>query len=212
MIVCRHKQVLLESYGHRVEQTIRIFAEYSRRLHAYVEHAREAQRGKAGCPDSSPDYLQGLVKSGQPGNQILSETPRERSVRQACEALAVDLTHKIRTTFSAYDGGGSHPEHTQLEVAKLGFEVDGDSIPEEVQETALTLLKNPPSLLQALAAYTSRIVTAIARETEFDVRVDAERLRSVFILVTVFQRVILHELFSEHRFDTKSMCLIKDWD
>ncbi|KAG0559122.1 hypothetical protein KC19_10G080700 [Ceratodon purpureus] len=177
----RHKQVLLESYEHRVEQTTRIFAEYSRRLHAYVEHAREAQRGKSGSPDSSPDYLHGPVKSGQPANQIMPETPRERSIRQACEALAEELTLKIRTTFSAYDGGGSHPDHTQLEVAKLGFEVDGDSIPEEVQDTALTLLKSPPLLLQALAAYTSRIVAAIARETEeIDIRADAERLRYRF--------------------------------
>lgn len=184
MIVCRHKQVLLESYDHRAEQTSRIFSEYSRRLHAYVEHAREAQRGKTGSPDGSPDYLHGPVKSGQPA-QIMSETPREKSVRQACEALAEDLTHKIRTTFSAYDGGGSHPDHTQLEVAKLGFEVDGDSISEEVHETALTLLKSPPLLLQALAAYTSRIVAVIARETEeIDIRADAERLRSVFSLTT----------------------------
>lgn len=186
MAVCRHKQVLLESYEHRVEQTARIFAEYSRRLHAYVEHAREAQRGKTGSPDSSPDFLHGAVKSGQPAT-VVPETPRERSVRQACEALAEDLTHKIRTTFSAYDGGGVHPDHTQLEVAKLGFEVDGDSIPEEVQETALALLKSPPLLLQALAAFTSRIVAAIARETEeIDIRADAERLRSVFRLIIVF--------------------------
>lgn len=175
--------MLLESYEHRVEQTARIFAEYSRRLHAYVEHAREAQRAKTGSPDASPDRV--VFKSGnQPaanGNQAVPETPRERSVRQACEALAEDLTHKIRTTFSAYDGGGSHPDHTHLEVAKLGFEVDGDSIPEEVQDTALALLKSPPLLLQALAAFTSRVVAAIARETEdIDIRADAERLRSVF--------------------------------
>lgn len=165
----RHKQVLLESYEHRVEQTSRIFAEYSRRLHSYVEHAREAQRGKTGSPDTSP-------KSGV---QLADpESLRERSVRQACEALAEDLTHKIRTTFSAYDGGVNHPDHTQLEVAKLGFEVDGDCIPEEVQETALALLKSPPLLLQALAAFTSRIVAAIARECEeIDIRADAERLR-----------------------------------
>jgi len=147
-----------------------------------VEHAREAQRGKTGSPDASPDFLH---KSGQPAaNQALPETPRERSVRQACEALAEDLTLKIRTNFSAYDGGGSHPDHTQLEVAKLGFEVDGDSIPEEVQETALALLKSPPLLLQALAAFTSRVVAAIAQETEeIDIRADAERLRSVICLI-----------------------------
>ncbi|XP_024384467.1 AUGMIN subunit 5 isoform X1 [Physcomitrium patens] len=177
----RHKQVLLESYEHRVEQTTRIFTEYSRRLQAYVEHAREAQRGKNGSLDSSVDFMPGPSKCGQSANQLLTETPREKAVRQACEALAEDLTHKIRTTFSAYDGGRGHPDHTQLEVAKLGFEVDGDSIPEEVQETALTLLKSPPLLLQALAVYTSRIVAAISRETEeIDIRADAERLRYRF--------------------------------
>jgi hypothetical protein len=120
------------------------------------------------------------MKGGQLANQILIETPRERAIRQACESLAENLVEKIRTTFPAYDGGGSHPD-PQLEVAKLGFEIDGDGISEEVRDTALTLLKTPPLLLQAMAAYTSRIVAVVARETEeIDIRADAERLRFDF--------------------------------
>ena len=179
--MCRHKQVLLESYEQRFEQTSRIFSEYSRRLHTYVEHAREAQRGKtAGLPDPGLELTHGPMKGGQLANQILIETPRERAIRQACESLAENLVEKIRTTFPAYDGGGSHPD-PQLEVAKLGFEIDGDGISEEVRDTALTLLKTPPLLLQAMAAYTSRIVAVVARETEeIDIRADAERLRFDF--------------------------------
>ncbi|XP_024396569.1 AUGMIN subunit 5 isoform X2 [Physcomitrium patens] len=177
----RHKQVLLESCMQRAEQTTRIFTEYSCRLQPYVEHAREAQRGKNVCSDLNPDFTPESTKVGQSANQLLTEIARDEAVRQACEALAEDLMHTIKTTFSAYGGERGNLDHTQLEVAKLGFEVDGDSIPEEVQETALTLLKNPHLLLQALAAHTSRIVAAIARETEdIDIRADAERLRYRF--------------------------------
>lgn len=182
--------MLLESYEHRVEQTARIFAEYSRRLHLYVEHAREAQRAKTNSPpdNGSPDMSFLPKLSAHPAEN--PETPRERSVRQACESLAEELTLRIRTTFSAYDGGGgiNYLENMQLEVAKLGFEVDGEtSIPEEVQETALALLKSPPLLLQALAACTSRVVGNIANETEeIDIRADAERLRSVISVSVLF--------------------------
>jgi hypothetical protein len=43
------------------------------------------------------------------------------------------------------------------------------------------LLKNPPQLLRALAAYTKRVVTMINSETDkIDIRADAERLRCAF--------------------------------
>ncbi|CAK9189720.1 unnamed protein product [Sphagnum troendelagicum] len=181
----RHKQVLLESYDQRCEQSSRIFMEYWRRLHIYVDHAREVQRGKSGGSEAALESIHAtsITTTGgrlAEGNHILIETAQERSIRQACEGIAANLLEKIRTSFPAYNGGGGHAD-AQLEVAKLGFEGDGDGISEEVRETATSLLKNPPLLLRALAAYTSRVVAMLAREIEkIDIRADAERLRYRF--------------------------------
>lgn len=180
----RHKQVLLESYDQRSEQSIRIFMEYWKRLHGYVEHARDVQRGKAGPSDFPLERAQTNLDahlstsvSVSDGNQILNESSRERTIRQACEVLSAALLDKIRSSFPAYDGGSSNSDG-QLEVAKLSFEVDGDGIPEEVKESATILLRNPPLLLQAMNDYSKRVVAMIESETEkIDVRADAERLR-----------------------------------
>jgi hypothetical protein len=157
--------------------------EYWRWLHIYVDHAREVQRGKSGGSEAALESIHAtsITTTGGrlvEGNHILIETAQERSIRQACEGIAANLLEKIRTSFPAYNGGGGHAD-AQLEVAKLGFEGDGDGISEEVRETATSLLKNPPLLLRALAAYTSRVVAMLAREIEkIDIKADAERLRS----------------------------------
>jgi hypothetical protein len=184
----RHKQVLLESYDQRSEQTARIFMEYWRRLHCYVEQARDAQRGKNGGPEFTGDrnsqsnadahYSSSTKLTDE--DQMVLETPQERSIRQACEVLSASLIDKIKSSFPAYDGVNSQADG-QLEVAKLSSLMDGDGIPEEVKDRALNLLKNPPQLLRALAAYTKRVVTMINSETDkIDIRADAERLRCAF--------------------------------
>jgi hypothetical protein len=186
---CRHKQVLLESYDQRAEQSTRIFMEYWKRLHVYVEHARDAQRGKTVSSDFAPDRTQSSTDANfstsasiSDDQQILRDAPQERSIRQACEVLSAGLLDKMRSSFPAYDGGSSQFDG-QLEVAKLSFEVDGDGIPEEVKEIAISLLKNPLLLLQAMADYSKRVVATIDSETEkIDVRADAERLRFASIL------------------------------
>lgn len=193
--VCRHKQVLLESYDQRSEQSTRIFMEYWKRLHVHVEHARDAQRGKPAPSDLVQERLQGNADahfstsaSVSDDKQVVRETPQERNIRQACEILSVALLDRIRTSFPAYDGGSSQSDG-QLEAAKLSFEVDGDGIPEEVKEIAVNLLQNPPLLLQAMAEYSKRVVATVNSETEkIDVRADAERLRCVFILVYRWNR------------------------
>ncbi|KAG0627515.1 hypothetical protein M758_2G207400 [Ceratodon purpureus] len=180
----RHKQVLLESYDQRAEQSTRIFMEYWKRLHVYVEHARDAQRGKTAPSDFGPERTQSSADanfatsaSASDEKQVLRETSQERNIRQACEVLSAGLLDKIRSSFPAYDGGSSQFDG-QLEVAKLSFEVEGDGIPEEVKEIAISLLKNPPLLLQTMADYSKRVVATIDSETEkIDVRADAERLR-----------------------------------
>lgn len=187
---CRHKQVLLESYDQRSEQSTRIFVEYWKRLHVYVEHARDAQRGKTASSDFAPERTQSTADGNfstsagiSDDKQILRETPQERNIRQACEVLSAGLLDKIRTSFPAYDGGSSQVDG-QLEVAKLSFEVDGDGIPDDVKEIAVNLLKNPPLLMQAMADYSKRVLAIIDSETErIDVRADAERLRCVLILI-----------------------------
>lgn len=185
----RHKQVLLEAYDGRCEQVARIFAEYQRRLHRYVEHAMDVQRGKTGGADAAPNPISShtdldtvyatSLKGGKPadGDAILIETVAERKVRNSCEALAAQLIEKIKNVFSAYDGGGTQRE-TGAEERKLGMDVDWETIPENVKEIALSLLKNPPQLLRAMAGYTAQILSSIIRETEkIDIKADAERLR-----------------------------------
>ena len=151
-----------------------------------MEHAREAQIGRFGVSDPVLERSQSNVDAHYHSstnvadeNQLVLEGVQERSIRQACELLASNLLEKVRSTFAAYDGSGSQAD-AQLEVPKLGFEMDGDGIPQEVIETALSLLKSPPLLLRAIATYTSRVVATIRSETnKMDIRADAERLRCV---------------------------------
>ena len=184
----RHKQLLLEAYNGRFEQAARIFAEYQRRLHRYVEHAVDVQRGKLGGPEAAPDplahadldvvYAMPLqdVKAIDNGT-IRIETVAERSVRKSCEALAAQLIEKIRIIFPAYDGVGNQRDGNADE-RKIGMEIDWETIPENIKETAVNLLKNPPQLLRAMAGYTAQVLATIVRETEkFDVKADAEKLR-----------------------------------
>lgn len=183
----RHKQVLLEAYDERCEQAVRIFAEYQRRLQRYVDPAIDVLRGKSGgdagadplCTHTDQDTVYATsVKGGRPADgHILIETAAERSVRKSCESLASYLIERIQNTFPAYHGGESQQE-TVLEDRKFGVDMDGELIPEDVREAALSLLKNPPQLLRAIASYTSRVVVSIIQETEkIDIRADAERLR-----------------------------------
>lgn len=185
---CRHKHVLLEAYDGRCEQAAKIFAEYQRRLHRYVEHAMDVQKGKAGI-DAAPDPLAShtdldtvyptSLKGGKPvdGVPILIETVAERSVRKSCEAFNAQILERIRNVFPAYDGSGSQSE-AGTEERKLGMDMDWESVPEPVKETALNLLKNPPQLLRAMAGYTAQVLASIIRETEkIDIKADAERLR-----------------------------------
>lgn len=183
----RHKQVMLEAYDQRCEETCKIFAEYQRRLHRYVDQARDAQRVRVGSgQDATPDILRArneqdtvyaTIKGNKPADGlILIETAQERSIRKACESLAAHLIERIRNTFPAYDGGGVQG-HAHLDAEKLVIDLDGE-IPNDVRDLALNLLRSPPQLLRAITTYTARIVNLINRETEkIDVRADAERLR-----------------------------------
>ncbi|GLJ21418.1 hypothetical protein SUGI_0394400 [Cryptomeria japonica] len=183
----RHKQVMLEAYDQRCEDTTKIFAEYQRRLHRYVDQARDAQKMRVGgAQDVTPDILRArneqdtvyaTVKGNKPTDGlILIETAQERSIRKACESLAAHLTERIRNTFPAYDGLGVQGLK-YLEASKLGIDIDGE-IPDDIKDIALNSLRSPPQLLRAITSYTARVVNLINRETEkIDVRADAERLR-----------------------------------
>ncbi|XP_024545326.1 AUGMIN subunit 5 [Selaginella moellendorffii] len=171
----RHKQVQLESFDQRCEQTVRIFAEYRRRLARYVDRAREAQRGKLAESKKEQDTVYATSIKGD--DQILIETAQERSIRKACELLSAQLTEKITLSFPSYEGRESQGDAQATEVAKLGFE-DGEGVAEDIREAALSLLKNPTQLLRAMATYTARVVALITKETErIDIRADAEKLR-----------------------------------
>mgnify|MGYP000314776284 FL=1 len=184
----RHKQLLLEAYDGRFEQAARIFAEYQRRLHRYVEHAVDVQRGKLGGSEAAPDPLAHRdldtvyaipLKGGKSidSGTILIETTAERNVRKTCETLAAMLIERIKTTFPAYDGVGNQKDGGADE-RKIGMDINWETIPDSIKETAVNLLKNPPQLLRAIAGYTAQVNDAIIREIEkFDVKADAEKLR-----------------------------------
>ncbi|KAF6144691.1 hypothetical protein GIB67_006183 [Kingdonia uniflora] len=181
----RHKQVMLEAYDQQCDEAAKIFAEYQRRLHYYVNQARDAQRFSVGTVDSVDDFhansdkeaVYTTVKGKRSSDDvILIETARERNIRNACESLAVHMVEKIRTSFPAYEGSGIHL-NPQLEVAKLGIDFDGE-LPDEVKALVENALNNPSQLLQAITAYTLRLKTLIKREAEkIDIRADAELLR-----------------------------------
>ncbi|XP_077214642.1 HAUS augmin-like complex subunit isoform X2 [Tasmannia lanceolata] len=182
----RHKQAMLEAYFQQCNEAAKIFAEYQKRLHYYVSQARDAQRSSSGVSfdvvddfhaNSEKEAVYSTVKGNRSSDDvILIETTRERNIRKACETLAAHMIEKIRNTFPAYEGTGIHVD-PQLEAAKLGIDFDGE-MPDDVKAAALNALRNPPQLLQAVTAYTSRVKTLIHREAEkIDIRADAELLR-----------------------------------
>ncbi|PPE00120.1 hypothetical protein GOBAR_DD02837 [Gossypium barbadense] len=188
----RHKQVVLEAYDQQCDDAAKIFAEYHKRLHQYVNQARDAQRSSVDSSievisnysgNSEKEAVYSTVKGTKAADDvILIETTRERNVRKACESLADRMIEKVRNSFPAYEGNGIHLS-PQSEVAKLGFDFDGE-IPDEVRIVIVNCLKNPPQLLQAISTYTSRLKTLISREIEkVDVRADAEALRNMLLKV-----------------------------
>ncbi|KAL2552188.1 hypothetical protein Fot_05807 [Forsythia ovata] len=180
----RHKQVMLEAYDQQCDEAAKIFAEYHKRLHYYVNQARNSQR-------SSVDSCDEMVTSFHVNNEkeasavkgvksaddvILIETTRERNIRKVCESLAMQMTEKIHSSFPAYEGSGIHT-NPQLEAAKLGIDFDGD-LTSEIRDVIIDCIKSPPHLLQAITSYSQRLKALITREIEkIDVRADAEALR-----------------------------------
>ncbi|XP_061947959.1 AUGMIN subunit 5 [Populus nigra] len=182
----RHKQVMLEAYDQQCDEAAKIFAEYHKRLHQYVNQARDAQRFSIDSSleevssfsaNSIKEAVYSTVKGTKSADDvILIETNWERNIRKACESLAVYMVERIRNSFPAYEGSGIHL-NPQSEAAKLGMDFDGD-IPDDVRTVIVNCLKNPPHLLRAITAYTLRLKTLVSREIEkIDVRADAELLR-----------------------------------
>uniref|UniRef100_A0A0D3H6D2 AUGMIN subunit 5 n=1 Tax=Oryza barthii TaxID=65489 RepID=A0A0D3H6D2_9ORYZ len=182
----RHKQVMLEAYEQQCDEACKIFAEYQRRLHQFVNQARDVRRssiGAGGPADAVEDMqlqsereeLYSTVKSNRLSDDLV-ETSRERSIRKACETLAGDMIEMIRSSFPAFEGSGINSS-SQLDAAKLGIDLDGE-IPQDVKAVALDSLKNPSLLLQSIITYTSRMKILIHKETDkIDIRADAELLR-----------------------------------
>uniref|UniRef100_A0A804UDL3 AUGMIN subunit 5 n=1 Tax=Zea mays TaxID=4577 RepID=A0A804UDL3_MAIZE len=183
----RHKQVMLEAYEQQCDEACKIFAEYQRRLHQFVNQARDVQRSSIGVAGTTgsvedmqlqsnrDDLYSSTIKSNRLSEDLL-ETAGERSIRKACETLAADMIETIRSSFPAFEGSGINSS-CQLTAAKLGIDLDGE-IPTDVKAVALDSLKNPFLLLQSIITYTSRMKTLIHRETDkIDIRADAELLR-----------------------------------
>jgi hypothetical protein len=177
---------MLEAYDQQCDEAAKIFAEYHKRLHQYVNQARDAQRFSIDSSleevssfsaNSSKEAVYSTVKGTKSADDvILIETTWERNIRKACESLAVYMVERIRNSFPAYEGSGIHL-NPQSEAAKLGMDFDGD-IPDDVRTVIVNCLKNPPHLLRAITAYTLRLKTLVSREIEkIDVRADAELLR-----------------------------------
>ncbi|KAL5205975.1 hypothetical protein ABZP36_034184 [Zizania latifolia] len=182
----RHKQVMLEAYEQQCDEACKIFAEYQRRLHQFVNQARDVRRsslGVAGSADTVEDMqlqseredLYSTVKNNRLSEDLV-ETSRERSIRKACETLAADMIEMIRSSFPAFEGSGINSS-CHLDAAKLGIDLDGE-IPQDVKAVALDSLKNPSLLLQSIITYTSRMKILVHKETDkIDIRADAELLR-----------------------------------
>ncbi|KAE8703879.1 putative Flavonol 4'-sulfotransferase [Hibiscus syriacus] len=182
----RHKQVLLEAYDQQCDEAAKIFAEYHKRLHQYVNQARDAQRSSVDSSievvsnyggNSEKEAVYSTVKGTKAADDvILIETTRERNIRKACETLAERMIEKVRNSFPAYEGNGIHLS-PQPEATKLGFYFD-EEIPDDTSTVIVNCLKNPPQLLQSITTHTSRLKILISREIEkVDVRADAETLR-----------------------------------
>lgn len=179
--------MILEAYDQQCDEAAKIFAEYQRRLHQYVNQARDIRRLSSGSSDTDSvddphtlgdkEAIYSTVKGNKSSDDIiLIETSTERNIRMACEALATEMIERIRSTFPAYDGNGINL-NSQLEAAKLGVELDSE-LPEDVKAAAIDALRNPSLLLQSMTLFTSRVSTLIHRESEkIDIRADAELLR-----------------------------------
>nr|CAB3453304.1 unnamed protein product [Digitaria exilis] len=183
----RHKQVMLEAYERQCDEACKIFAEYQRRLHQFVNQARDVRRSSIGVSGAAgavedmqlqsdrDDLYSSTIKSSRLPEDLV-ETAGERSIRKACETLAADMIETIRSSFPAFEGSGINSS-CQLDAAKLGIDLDGE-IPTDVKAVALDSLKNPSMLLQSIITYTSRMKTLVHRETDkIDIRADAELLR-----------------------------------
>lgn len=180
----------MEAYDQQCDEAAKIFAEYHKRLHQYVNQARDAQRlsfdssveeVSSFSANSEKEAVYSTVKGTKASEDvILIETNRERNIRKACECLAVHMIERIQNSFPAYEGSGIHL-NSQLEAAKLGINFAGE-IPDDVSTVIMNCLKNPPQLLQAITAYTLRLKTVVSREIEkIDLKADAELLRYVHI-------------------------------
>jgi len=192
---------MLEAYDQQCDEAAKIFTEYQRRLHQYVNQARDIRRLSTGSGDadavddlhtlSGKEAVYSTVKGNKSSDDIiLIETSNERNIRMACETLAAQMIGRIRSTFPAYEGSGINL-NSQLEAAKLGIELDGE-LPEDVKAVALESLRDPSLLLQSITLYTSRISTLIHRESEkIDIRADAELLRyKLFQILCLCSHVI----------------------
>ncbi|WOK95413.1 AUGMIN subunit 5 [Canna indica] len=182
----RHKQVMLEAYDQQCDEAAKIFAEYQRRLHHYVDQARDVRRLTTGSTTDVVDELHSpsekeavysTVKGTRSSEDIvLVETSRERNTRKACETLASHMIERIQTTFPAYEGSGISI-NSQIDAAKLGIDLDGEVLA-NVKEIIKDALKNPSILLESITTYTLRVSSLIHRESEkIDIRADAELLR-----------------------------------
>lgn len=175
---------MLEAYDQQCDEGAKIFAEYHKRLHFYVNQARDAQRSSVDSSNevsfnanNEKEAVYSTLKGSKSAEDvILLETTRERNIRKACESLAAYMIEKIRVSFPSYEGRGIHV-NPELEAAKLGLDFDG-VLPDEVRTVIVNCLRSPLLLLQAITAYTSRLKSLISKEIEkIDVRVDAEILR-----------------------------------
>ncbi|KAJ3677458.1 hypothetical protein LUZ60_003182 [Juncus effusus] len=189
----RHRQVMLEAYDQQCDEASRIFAEYQRRLHQFVNNARDIRSlsGSGGTSDPATEDLQSPIQTDSlfstlkshtnttnrfSSDLFLTETSKERSVRKACETLAGSMIERIRNSFPAFEGNGISAS-CQTEVGKLNPDFDGE-VPEDVTAVALDALKNPALLLNSVVVYTNRVKALIHRETEkIDIRADSELLR-----------------------------------
>lgn len=177
--------MILEAYDQQCDEAAKIFAEYQRRLHHYVDQARDVRRlitsGNNDVADELRTHGEKAVYSTVKGIRslediVLVETSRERDTQKACEVLASHMIEKIRRTFPAYEGMGVNL-NSQIDAAKLGIEFDGE-IPEDAKAIVRDKLKNPSLLLQSITSCAMRDSTLIHKDTEkIDIRVDAELLR-----------------------------------
>jgi HAUS augmin-like complex subunit 5 len=183
---------MLEAYDQQCGEASKIFAEYQRRLHQFVNKARDVRRLSTGTsvdPDNlqSPIDKEPLYSTVKVGNKFsddlfLTETSPERSVRKACDTLAGCMIERIRISFPAYEGNGISST-CQMDVAKLGSDIDGE-VPEDVKAVALEALRNPSLLLHSVSMHASHVKALIHREAEkIDIRADSELLR---YFLTVF--------------------------